>query len=487
MTRPPSRPIHRLALLLVVPCALLCRVPAAPAATRTGIPALDVAAATVAALPADGNARSLAAHISDEGHWTLVNRAGEAFTAASPEELKRGLDILLPASAPGALQVQITPASVFRQRQRLADLPPDATLTLAPATTAMRSQPLVLLGTGASLKPLAELRPNLLLELSDADTYADVVRQLARPLDRSGFRLLSIEPGGPKTFNPKRHLDRVSGRYANDAIDPTALLQAIANLSGQTAVIVGRLDGDTLTVKPAATPERTLRWPELVEAAVAGDVNLLLLRSDSGQQPGARNWLWQKIEVKGLDTAMAHATLADFFDALGSPSNRLVVTATAARDDTLRLDVHRVSGLPAAQSRSAQVGNAIGGALADLVSSLAGKVVHDGAVMHLRSTSRQTELDRRLISFLPALVQWGYAALLAVGLMGLPVAWRWWGRLWPSEKASEYQNRLGYGAARLIRGLAFATLFLPLSALAAGPVGVLEVLRGKRRRAIEKV
>ncbi len=454
---------------------MMVRGGAAAAPTRTGIASLDATAAQVAALPVDSKTQVVAAHVSQEGHWTLVNRAGEAFTAATPAELKRGFDVLLPndaASPARALHLYLTAEGAFAPRARFAELPRETTLWMAGA----RSQRLIPFGSGTAAKLLAEARPNLLIELSDAQTYADVMQHLARPLDRSGFRLLSIEPGGPQTLAARPKVDRATGRIVNDGIDPVQLPTALAALAGQTAVIVGRIEGDALTVKPASAPERSLRWSELTAAATAADVNLLVLRSAAAQQPGARNWLWQKVEVKGLNNALTHATLGDFLDALGSPGNRLVLSAQRLGDARLMLDVHRASGLPSAASSTAQVT----GALTDLVAGLAGKVAHEGAVMHLRSASRQAELDRRLISFLPADVTWLYGALVALGLIGVPVAWRWWARVWPFEAAAEYRNALGYWAARLIRGCVFALFFVPLVALIAGPVSIFQKLVQKR-------
>lgn len=430
----------------------------------------------MAALPVDAKTQVVAAHVSQEGHWTLVNRAGEAFTAATPAELKRGFDVLLPndaASPARALHLYLTVESAFGQRARFAELPRETTLWMAGA----RHLRLIPFGSGAAVKLLAEVRPNLLIELNDAQSYADVLQHLARPLERSGFRLLSIEPGGPQFLAVRPKADRATGRVANDGIDPVQLPKALSALSGQTAVFVGRLEGDALFVKPAAAPERSLRWSELVLAATAGDVNLLVLRSAAAQQPGARNWLWQKVEVKGLDNALTHATLGDFLDALGGPANRLVLSAQRLGDARLVLDVHRATGLPSAASSAAQVS----GVLADLVAGLTGKVAHEGAVMHMRSAQRQMELDRRLLWFLPADVTWITGVLIALGLLGLPVAWRWWARVWPFEAAADYRNALGYWAARTIRGVVFAVVFLPLVALFAGPVSIFERVAGRGR------
>jgi hypothetical protein len=446
------------------------------AATRTGIPTLDAAAAAVSILPTKANVKIAAAHVSQEGHWTLVNAAGEAFTAATPGELKRGFQILLP-DLPGQnakLNLYLTADSIFTQRPRLDDLPRDATLWLAgPRTTRLIALP----ATGGP-KLLAEVRTNLLVELTDAQIYADIAQQLARPLERSGFRLLSIEPGGPQSIPARPRVDRATGRTLNDPVDPNALTTALSALSGQTAVIVGRLDTDALVVKPSSAPERQLRWSELTNAATASDVNLLILKSSAAPQPGGRNWLWQKVEVKGLENALSHATLGDFLDALGSPTNRLVLTSQPTGDGRLILDITRATGLPSTQSSTAQVGSI----LSDMVSGLTGKVVHEGALLHMRSARRQAELDRRLLPFLPSLVSWSYVALFALGLTGLPVAWGWWAHLWPIENAKDYHNAVGYNAARAMRGLAFGLLFLPAVAIAAGPTAIGRAIARSLRR-----
>src|SRR5262245_59976577 len=56
---------------------------------KTGVGALDNAAAHVAGLPKLSSGTALAAHVTPEGHWKFVNREGQVFTAATPEELAR--------------------------------------------------------------------------------------------------------------------------------------------------------------------------------------------------------------------------------------------------------------------------------------------------------------------------------------------------------------------------------------------------------------
>ena len=56
---------------------------------KTGVGALDNAAAHVASLPKLSGGTALAAHVTPEGHWKFANREGQVFTAATPEELAR--------------------------------------------------------------------------------------------------------------------------------------------------------------------------------------------------------------------------------------------------------------------------------------------------------------------------------------------------------------------------------------------------------------
>src|SRR5690606_951292 len=89
--------------------------------------AIDEAAVHLKALPAPRRARTVAAELTDEGHWRLRNAEGETFTAATPEELKRGLSVLAPLTEEAAKQViLLTGQSLFKDRSKLKELPGSA-------------------------------------------------------------------------------------------------------------------------------------------------------------------------------------------------------------------------------------------------------------------------------------------------------------------------------------------------------------------------
>src|SRR4029450_1324691 len=86
--------------------------------------ALDSVAAHVKALSDQPGGIALAAQATQEGHWRFVNKAGETFTAGTPEELKRVASVLLrDAKADAKLSLYVTQDTVFQHRAALKDLP----------------------------------------------------------------------------------------------------------------------------------------------------------------------------------------------------------------------------------------------------------------------------------------------------------------------------------------------------------------------------
>src|SRR6185295_3545319 len=92
------KPFAMLAALLLLPVAVQAgwftkvmgaAEQAAPRTAGLGAGTLGHAALHLRSLPAKTDGAALAAQATQEGHWRFVNRAGETFTAGTPEELKR--------------------------------------------------------------------------------------------------------------------------------------------------------------------------------------------------------------------------------------------------------------------------------------------------------------------------------------------------------------------------------------------------------------
>lgn len=442
---------------------------------RHGLPGDEFAAAFarhVKTLPAEaGGAAALAAHATPEGHWRFTSRSGEHFTAANPAELERAVATLLPDTPAGArLDFYLSADTLFRRGDLVASLPPNATLHMLTDGRAYRLQRSA---AGKGVAFAAEVRPHVRVELGDPRLFAEAVWQLARPLDRAGVRVLSLEPGARQTLPPAPPRVPQTRAATVDQIDPWKLPAALASVRGQTVVLTGRIDGELLHFKPPGGSEKALSLRELTAAARAADVNMVVLQSAKAMQPGARNWLWQTVEVKGLGDALARRNLGDFLDALGAGHGGLRVAVSPAEAGRARLDV-----VPAEATRP--VTDGIGNWADQLVADALGQVLVEAVRLDVVDKERHQELDRRLVPGIPSLLQWSYLAALLLGLVGISYGRRWFARIWPAEERAEYAGAFGYRAARAVRGLAFVLVFLPLVGL---PAALLAVLVGTVRQA----
>jgi hypothetical protein len=426
-----------------------------------GHDALERLAARLRDLPAASPA-ALAAQATPGGAWRFANRAGEVLTAGTPDEMQRVASVLLPeVGADARLAIYLDEDTVFRHPVALANLPKASELTVVVDRDCYG-----VIGRGeAGGRLFAEVRPNLLVELNERRAFEEAVWQLQRPLEAAEVRVLALEPGAPPILPNAPRADAISKRALIDAIEPASLPAALGSVRGQTVLITARVDGRALFVQPASGSERSLILADLFAAAEKADVNLVVLHAAATpRQPGGRNWLWQKVEVSGLDQALQRARVADFFNALGAANRPLLASAVVApRRTSLTI---RPLGEASGPASPSGVGDMFSAVLAEMT----GRVVITAVVASLRSAERQRELELRIIPGVPADVAAAYLLFVVFGLVGAPASRPWWRRLWPPEAAAEYSGRPGYFAARTIRGLAFLLVFLPLSACLSLPL-----------------
>jgi hypothetical protein len=422
-------------------------------AGKLGLGALDSAASLVAKLPPPAKGVALAAHATPEGHWKFVNREGEVFTAGNADELSRVTSTLAPElSADGKLALYLSEDTVFRERALMKDLPDGADLHLVVGDDSYR---LARRTQDGAEKLVAEVRPNITVEIGDRKLFEEAVFQLGRSLNRSNIRVLALEPGGPKALASVPRFDPATKTALVDQIDPGALGQALGKIRGQTVLVTGRVEGDVLIFRPAGGPEQKLFVHEMLRAAEAADVNLVVLKAAQPRQPGGRNWLWQKVEVAGLDEAMQRTTFADFLNALGASGGELTVTAAQGSPGRIVL-----SATPTGKT-AAPLTDTVG----DWIGEFTGNVAVQAVQVFARDAERERELDARFIPGIPSLVQIAYLFGLVQGIIGIAVARRWWARIWPPEERQEYRGALGYRAAQTARLVALVLIFLPI----AGP------------------
>lgn len=452
---------------------------AATNAVAQGTSAFGRTIEVMKALPQAQKHLALAAEVNPEGHWTFVNAAGERFTTASPEELKRVLPTLAPEATKPASQLTLVVSedTMFLHRRHFQTLPLAADRrTEVKVVVDAEAYDLIRRGDRANERFYAEVKTGLLVEITERRLFDEAVWQLSHPLKRGSVRVLALEPGGPASIPPSPRLDPTTQRALTDQLDPAILSSALRSLAGQTVILTVRSADDTLAFRPSSGPEQTLPAKDVLAAAEAADVNLVLLQSATPRQPGTRSWLWQRVSVTRLDDALGRDRLADFLNAVGSPQAKLLVSVQDLAPGRVRLAVS-----PLRDDGSSGLGEAWN----DIYSNIAGQVVVSGIEASLRDRARQAELDRRLVPGVPSPLQWIYAGLLALGLLGHRIAKGWWSRIWPPEHREAYSGVPGYFAAQAVRGFVYGALFMPAVAIASAPLSLVALFSRKPVAAAE--
>ena len=447
-------------------CALLCVGVATSARAQTD--GLARATEQTSRLVVPDGTVALAASASQEGHWTFVNTKGERFTAATPEEMKRMRGVLAPAAkdAETRLVLVLAEDTVFSHSSALAALPRPAALRLS---TALGVYPLL-----DGPPRVVQASPKIRVEIGQRAAFDEILAQLDRSVARKGIRVVSLQPGAPAVLNARPAIDKSGRGEPIESIDPYRLRDALPALRGQTVLVTGRLADRLLYFQVSGGPDRSLIVADLVDAAQRNDVNLIILDTPSGRQPGARNWLWLKAELTGADAWHADSGLDGLLATLATEARPLTVRLTMAASDRVTL-----VAVPAAVTASASGGiiDALTRAASGVTNDVTGRIEPTAIHMHLVSSARQRELDSRLVRWLPGSVTWGYLAFALLGLAGLPASWQWWNKLWPPENRTEYANAFGYQAARVVKLALYAVIFMPLTAIAAAPAALLAWLK----------
>ena len=480
-----NRTSRRFAPLLMIPLALVLLTYAAPRAdanwltrilrhadeghpsTRGGrgvVGTFDELGLHLKAVQGPTRGRTIGVDATNEGHWRLRNTEGETFTAATPEEFRRGVQLLAPIK-PGDVVAHIfvlTSEALFRHNAQLKTLPADAELKVLFDGLVRGVIRRVVAGAE---RYYLDAGDGVHVPVTTREAVQEALWQLARRLDLAEVRVLALEPGATTLLKSTRSAGVGGGQLASEAVDPERLPHMLSAVARGTVVITGRIAGPMLHYHPSTGPERTLALDTLRAAAAASDVNLILVHSASARQPGTRNWLWQRVDLTQAN-ATHQPTLADLIRHLtdGTPVE-VQVQDVQPRRSTLALASLAGGG----RGWTAPVSDA----WRDIATEVTGTIVASGLQLHLRSREFQRELDDRILPGIPSGVQFAYIGFFVLGLFGVRVARGWWQRVWPLEAREDYPRRVGYWAARIVRDGIFVIIFMPLVSLASAPVALL--------------
>jgi hypothetical protein len=409
---------------------------------------------------------TLAAHATPEGHWQFANREGQTLTAGTADEFNRILPALAPDAPPGTkLSLYLSEDSVFANRAHLDKLPGDADLHVVTEHGAFALTRKAAEG-GEAL--VARLKPNMTIELKDAAGFDEAVAYLARPLNGANIRTLAFEPGGAKYVSSSPKVEAGTKNALVDQLDPAHLASGFGSIRGQTVVVVGRVDEGKLISPTSSGSGVTLDLAQLRTAARDNDVNLIVLRSDAGRQPGGRNWLWQRIEVGGMSEAKEKASVGDFLDALAARRGGFMLNAEHTGQGRVQM-----AALP--DPASGGVVKEASDLWSEVVSHVTGEVVTTAIDIDSRDSAQQMELDGRIIPGVPTYVQIPYLLSVFLGVLGWATLRGWWRRLWSPRPRSAGEGRAGYMLKRLPGEALFWLGFAPI---AGGPAFIVQALVG---------
>lgn len=410
--------------------------------------ALERAAGHLAELP-QGTKGALAAHATPEGHWQFANKDGQLFTAGTPDEMKRVAAALIPEGVPnGKLSLYLSEDSVFADRHVLDSLPKDAELHLVSEKGAFK----ILRGSDGALS--AEIKPNVRIALSEKTAFDDAVNFLTKPLNKSSIRTLSLQPGEAKSLSSAPKLDPASKTPLVDVIDPDRLAAGLSSIRGQSALLVGRIEGEKIIFQPATGGEITRNLDELLTAARDSDVNLVLLHADTPRQPGGRNWLWQTIEIGGFSDAISKSNFADFIEVFAARRGPMQIMAAGEGSGRVRL-----SAVADAAGTVAEVQESLGEAVGNITGEIAMKALE----VHARDEASDRELDARLIPGVPTYIQIPYFIGIFCGLIAWDTSRSWWRRIWAPRLRLEGEGRAVHWLKGLPNLLSYLLVYLPVA------------------------
>lgn len=415
-------------------------------------------------VPKHDHANAIVASAPAAGYWRFTNAIGETRTIARADEIKNAIKWLAPvASELQSPKVAIyLSGETFFSKNALSELPKEARFYVV-----LKGKPYKLVA-GRDGKYYALIKQRLALQLKNEAGVKEALWQLARPVNRHKMRLLSLNDNAPKTL-PFSHTNPVDSLPAPEPVNPYALGRALKGLRGQSVLLVGRVRDDILYFKSRNGPDARVLLSDVRRAAVEADVGLVVISGPSSNQPGSRNALWQQVQVIGLEDAITKATIGDFLGALGFERGAIVVSVAPLGRNHVILNAISHPGLIGALAVDPVTNqpSALESLFIDLMASITGDVSTYWVQASLRHSQYEDELRKRIVPGVPADYQFLYLGLMAVGLLGLPVALGWWRKLWPLPPVDSHRStfwHIVYGAFRL---LLFSLFFMPLVALVA--------------------
>lgn len=421
------------------------------------VPLKGDAGRLVVTLPADKKAGAIVVGPNSRGEWALTNATGETRTIPHLGVTHRGLSRLgAGAKTQPTLRFYVTAETALHPDFNLAQL---TALAKVEMVLKGKSYPLeIAQGSGELLLVLPK---NLRTPVMDRQSMQEAAWHSQKLFSPNTTRIISLQQDGVAQSLP-RIKPTTQGQMQFEAVQPTAVFKLLESVRGQTLVFTGSVRANKLTYQLPSGGKGEIDLNELKKHAEAADVNLAVVGTRSGVQPGSKTALGRQVKIQGLSDAMKASTNGEFFSLLSpTESHPLLTTTTTGRTHV----VINMFTEPKASS-PADIGEEL--------------LTIQTIQAFSRSEKHQKELNNRLFESVHSRVQWIYLWLFVGGIYGREFAILWWRKIWPnsSRPESPWQRHL----ANSMSSLLFVALFMPLSSPLSMPVTFLhrayQTLRG---------
>lgn len=424
-------------------------------------------ASIVSNLPVHARKRSLISQATPEGHLRLTNASGETVTASTTEEVSSALKWLLPDTSDLArrnVDFYFSPDALTSGRPALNTLPRTAR---AHIVHGQKSYPVIGNPPFEAKTLNVRLRAGVVARASSTRALREAIWQLEQPLRASEIRVLSLDPA---TSNRLQTVRNQASQDRFESANPYDLAASMRALKRQTVILSGKIENKVLFFTPPGGKTQSVRLSDLQASAARDDVNLIVLDTDAARQPGVRNVLWQRTKIDGLEKALKSTTVGDFWSVLASGRTPLQLSVGSGGKTFISISANpRPSLAGKIPDDDNSLLTSTERLLEDVVANVSGNVITSGIEASLRSEARQQELELRIVPFLPALPQIFYIMALIVGFAGLSTIKNWWRKLWPLRDRASFGSTLGWLGNRILRGIPFVFVFMPLVAYVATP------------------
>lgn len=281
------------------------------------------------------------------------------------------------------------------------------------------------------------------MSVTDTSQLKNALWYLERPLISSQPNVLQLAKSSDTPLAEKAY-----GKPGTRDVGLNQLVDALDDMKRETVVLSASLRDGVIVHKG-----ESLQIHELLVKAEKNDINLVLL--DSAEPTKSTKALMKRLNEREPDVGW---TTAQFFNQFSDPKGSALDLSVHASGNSQSLVQWQSKTVKTETPKSPE------GSLAeDLTAHLISHAVVRTIQIHHPDEERSSELDARIIPWLPSWLQMYMLVSGFLGILALATTWRTWQRLWTIRKPQKAMGWLLIIVTWPLHKLLFLLLFLPFA------------------------